>query len=325
MLSVNLGFIALQMSHVVLLAAVLAALGAGHLAGRRQQVMVGPAGKLQARFDPAGVGNVFIDMLWIALLAARAAFIVRWFDLYRDTPWAMLDIRDGGFAPWAGLAAAALVALLHGWRHARSRLPLAVGLVAGALVWAALSLFFNNQGSAVALPDVALTPLATRVDDASSTVTATDPTAASTAELTADLSTTPAVTTPAVATTTLAMLANGQLMVVNLWATWCPPCRREMPVLEAAQQRETDIIFVFANQGESGTRAAGYLGDSGLTLANVVLDVPAELGRAVGSTALPTTLFYAANGKLIDTHLGELSAASLAAKLDRLRATGSDR
>jgi thiol-disulfide isomerase/thioredoxin len=307
MLSVNLGFIALQMSHVILLASALVALGAGHLVGRRQHRGAQSGAQNQARFDPAGVGNVLLDMLWVALLAARAAFVVHWFDLYRATPWAMLDIRDGGFTPWAGLAAGALVAVLHGWRHARARLPLAVGVAAGALAWAALSFLISAPDAKMALPDVALTPL-TPVHAGSG-----DASGAAVAD------------TVATTTTTLAALADAQPMVVNLWATWCPPCRREMPVLEAAQQRETGIRFVFANQGEDQATAAGYLGDSALNLANVVLDAPAELGRAVGSTALPTTLFYAADGRLIDTHLGELSAATLAAKLDRLRATRSGR
>ena len=108
-------------------------------------------------------------------------------------------------------------------------------------------------------------------------------------------------------------------MVVNLWASWCPPCRREMPVLAAAQQRETGVMFVFANQGEDAATAQRYLGDSALHLANVLLDSGTELGRTVGSTALPTTLFYDAGGRLVDTHLGELSAASLASKLNQLR------
>ncbi|MDO8775926.1 MAG: TlpA family protein disulfide reductase, partial [Burkholderiaceae bacterium] len=53
--------------------------------------------------------------------------------------------------------------------------------------------------------------------------------------------------------------------------------------------------------------------------ANVLLDPSTALGRAIGSTALPTTLFYDASGQLVDTQLGELSAASLASKLNRLR------
>ena len=53
-----------------------------------------------------------------------------------------------------------------------------------------------------------------------------------------------------------------------------------------------------------------YLSASQLNLNNVVLDSSSALGRVVGSQSLPTTLFYSANGRLIDTHVGALSAAS---------------
>jgi thiol-disulfide isomerase/thioredoxin len=108
-------------------------------------------------------------------------------------------------------------------------------------------------------------------------------------------------------------------MVVNLWATWCPPCRREMPVLAAAQKQETGVSFVFVNQGEEGSTAQRYLNIEKLDLANVLLDPGARLGREVGSGSLPTTLFYDTNGRLVDTHLGQLSAASLASKLSKIR------
>ena len=121
----------------------------------------------------------------------------------------------------------------------------------------------------------------------------------------------------------LAALADGKPMVVNLWASWCPPCRREMPVLAAAQQREAGVNFVFVNQGEDGATAQRYLSEGRLGLANVLLDPGAALGREVGSGALPTTLFYDASGRLVDTHLGELSAASLASKLSPLRASAA--
>jgi len=114
-------------------------------------------------------------------------------------------------------------------------------------------------------------------------------------------------------------LAQGRPMVVNLWATWCPPCRREMPVLADAQQRESAVRFVFANQGEDRETAQRYLTAAGLELANVVIDPGARIGREIGSGSLPTTLFYDASGRLVDTHLGALSAASLASKLRSLR------
>lgn len=108
-------------------------------------------------------------------------------------------------------------------------------------------------------------------------------------------------------------------MVVNLWATWCPPCRREMPMLAAAQQEYDEVTFVFVNQGEGRGEIKGYLDQNGLALDNVLLDTRGALGQTVGSMALPTTLFYDANGRLADTHLGELSRATLARGIQRAR------
>lgn len=119
--------------------------------------------------------------------------------------------------------------------------------------------------------------------------------------------------------TTLAALADGKPMVVNLWASWCPPCRREMPVLAAAQKQQAWASFVFANQGENTATIQRYLSDSQLELANVTLDRDTRLGVVAGSMALPITLFYDAHGQLVATHRGTLTAASLAGKLKQLK------
>jgi thiol-disulfide isomerase/thioredoxin len=118
----------------------------------------------------------------------------------------------------------------------------------------------------------------------------------------------------------LPALASGKPTVVNLWATWCPPCRREMPVLSAAQQQEPAVNFFFVDQGENALTVERYLGAERLILANVMLDPGSKLGKEIGSTALPVTLFYDAGGRMVDTHMGALSPQSLADKLARLRA-----
>jgi thiol-disulfide isomerase/thioredoxin len=195
----------------------------------------------------------------------------------------MLDIRDGGFDVWAGVAAALLLAAWRGWRRPKLRVPLAAGRAAGALAWGGLAVGLHQlREAAPGVPDTPLRALAGEE-------------------------------------TTLAALAQGRPMVVNLWATWCPPCVREMPVLAAAQQRERGIAFVFVNQSEGAARVERFMQDQKLALDNMLLDPGGALARAVGSRAMPTTLFYDAQGRLVDTHLGAVSEASLAAKLSRIR------
>lgn len=252
-----------------------------HLVALAALLVAAGVGRLCGRRQPTGIGHVLYTMVWVGLLAARVAFVATWWDLYRTDLWSMANIRDGGFSLWPGLAAAGLVAAWHGWRGTVRRQPLILGLAAGAVTWAALSGAVGTF-SKPTVPTVVLITLAGQPVD-------------------------------------LTTLAKGQPLVVNLWASWCPPCRREMPVLAAAQQREPGVTFVFANQAEDAGTALRYLGTHAFTLANVVFDPRAELGRAVGSTGLPTTLFYDASGRLVNAHLGELSPASLASQLHALR------
>ena len=266
MLTVSLGPLAAPIGAILTLLAILVAAGVA---------------RATARSKEARVGYALIDMLIAAALAARIAFVVIWFDAYRGTPWSMLDIRDGGFTPWAGLAAALLVALWYVWRRAVLRRPLALGLAAGALSWGAMFGAISMMSN-TALPKTQLYTLAGEPAE-------------------------------------LVKLAAGKPIVINMWATWCPPCRYELPALAAAQKKETWAYFAFADQGEDPVTVQRYLASAGLNLTNVLLDPGAGIGREISSGGLPTTLFYNAEGRLVDTHVGMLTAGSLASKLSKLR------
>jgi thiol-disulfide isomerase/thioredoxin len=113
---------------------------------------------------------------------------------------------------------------------------------------------------------------------------------------------------------------RGRPVVVNLWATWCPPCRRELPLLQQAQSEHADLHVVFVDQGETPEQVTRFLGAQGLPLRNVLLDPALSAGAAFGQRALPTTLFFDAGGRLVATRVGALSAATLAEHLAALKA-----
>ena len=243
------------------------------------------------RLEPAlarGVEAQLLRTLLVGLLAARAAFVLEFHDAYLKSPLSILDIRDGGWHAATGAGAALAYALAILARRPALRRAFAVSLLVGATSWLAGALVLSSKDAG----DVRM----------------------------------PAIALPSMDGTTAALSRfEGRPTVVNLWATWCPPCRREMPVLQEAQRSHPDVNFVFVNQGESAAQVAAYLARNGLELRNVLLDRRGEAAAALGHRALPTTLFFDARGRLVDTRLGELSEASLAHRLASLPRSTSER
>jgi hypothetical protein len=92
-----------------------------------------------------------------------------------------------------------------------------------------------------------------------------------------------------------------------------------MPLLAEAQARHPDVLFVFANQGESVSAIRRYLDAERLGLQMVWLDAGSQLGPALGSRGLPTTVFFDRHGQRVDAHLGALNRAALSARLASAR------
>lgn len=228
--------------------------------------------------------------LWLALaaglLAARAVHLLRHADAYAASPWAMLDVRDGGWHAMTGWVVGLLVVMARQARWVGDRRPLGAAVAVGVLLWAVGDTWLTARGD----------------------------------ETGAGLPAVPLVAVQGEATARLSDLADGRPMVVNLWATWCGPCRAELPVLAEAQRRHPGVRFVFVNQGEAAAVVSAYLAREGLALGDLWLDRASQAGPALGSRGLPTTLFVDATGRRRHAHLGVINAAALQVALQALEA-----
>lgn len=120
-------------------------------------------------------------------------------------------------------------------------------------------------------------------------------------------------------TVTLSEL-QGQVVVINLWATWCPPCRAEMPALERVwnEYRDEGLVILAVNQREAPSRVRAFVEESGLTFP-VLLDLDGAVGARYRLRAYPTTFFLGRDGVIRDLVLGgPMSEALVASKVSGL-------
>ncbi|GAA6756374.1 TlpA disulfide reductase family protein [Thermus thalpophilus] len=112
---------------------------------------------------------------------------------------------------------------------------------------------------------------------------------------------------------------RGKPLVLNAWATWCPPCRRELPMMVRVSRENPEVRFAFVSQGEGPAVVRSFLEQEGLAADWVLLDPETRLSQALGVQGLPTTFFFDREGRLVARHLGELSEALLLGYLRVLR------
>ena len=104
---------------------------------------------------------------------------------------------------------------------------------------------------------------------------------------------------------------EGTPLVVNFFASWCPPCVREMPEFQEVFERLGGrVAFLGLSQDQSPQDALALVESTGVTY-DVGWDLDLEVYRATGSIAMPTTAFVSPSGELLDTFAGALDAESL--------------
>jgi thiol-disulfide isomerase/thioredoxin len=269
MMSISIGPLALPVVPLLWLAALLCALMLARVWARRRGAAAG--------VDPAPLVQRSEDAVWRAALVgfavSRLMFVLpAWAD-YAASPWALLDLRDGGWAPAYGVLAGAAVLASHAAKDRLLRTPLAAAGTLALVVWAAGSTLLGVH-RALPVPDVAVVDLQGRE-------------------------------------ARIPALAAGRPVVINLWASWCAPCRVEMPALAAAQAAHPAVRFLYVNQGENAATVQRFLASLPVRLDGVWLDPRAATGPAVDSTGLPTTLIFDADGRLVERHVGVVTEAAL--------------
>jgi peroxiredoxin len=112
---------------------------------------------------------------------------------------------------------------------------------------------------------------------------------------------------------------RGQVVLVNFWATWCPPCQEEIPDLEAAYQahRHDGLVILGIDVEEPAPLIESFLDDVEMTYP-ILLDQTAKVYREYRAPGLPMTLVLDREGVIQVRHPGYLSAEQLAGYLDQV-------
>ena len=92
---------------------------------------------------------------------------------------------------------------------------------------------------------------------------------------------------------------NGKVVVLNFWASWCPPCRWEMPFFETMWQeyRDQGVVFVGIAMSDTLENVKAFAEEAGVTYP-VALDTTTEISRAYEVLSLPTTFFIGKDGNV---------------------------
>ena len=119
-------------------------------------------------------------------------------------------------------------------------------------------------------------------------------------------------------TVTLSQL-RGQVVIVNFWASWCPPCREEAAYLEQTWQKykSQGVVFIGVDWVDTQKEALAYIEEFNITYFNGQ-DIGTHIADAYRIKGVPETFFIAKDGTLRGVHIGPLQSPELDEKIEAL-------
>jgi thiol-disulfide isomerase/thioredoxin len=112
---------------------------------------------------------------------------------------------------------------------------------------------------------------------------------------------------------------RGKVMVVNFWATWCLPCREEMPALQRVAASEPDVVVLEVDLMEPSDKARSFLDSLGLDRLQPVLDSDGATTRRFGVLTLPSTFFVDKDGVIRHLELRQMTEAMIRTGIQKAR------
>lgn len=112
---------------------------------------------------------------------------------------------------------------------------------------------------------------------------------------------------------------SGQPVVVNFWATWCPPCRAEVPHLVEAYEREGgEVVFLAISVDEPAGTVRRFAEKNGMPFI-ILLDDGGKVASNHKVRGIPVTLFISREGEIVARYAGQMSPQRLEEGLSRIR------
>ena len=112
---------------------------------------------------------------------------------------------------------------------------------------------------------------------------------------------------------------RGRTVLVNFWATWCEPCREEMPALDRAAQADARLVVLALDLDESAETIDGFIESYRIAKIEPILDAGKKMATRYGVVGLPTTFFIGPDGIIRHLEIRGMDDAIIRAGLEKSR------